>query len=233
MKTIIIAIAFLLPAWQGFSQVGYSKNIPVEELKVLKQLETTLKKLPFTLPREIDDSMRLTGKDSVVYSKIFLQFFDTVQIGLFKARQTNYLKLEEEANWLRGMTITSVIGIHNVVRCLPDSIFFVMPASDYNSLDNDDDIVRYASGELLVAGYRAGDFYYPMYSILFSKHRQKIIYINLLINFEGYPDKKLEYFTTHLEPIITPCIRKFSEGYGSVNNHPTGPVSQDTTRVIF
>ena len=226
---IILAIAF---SSNSQAQLSYSEKIPVSELKHLKVLEKTLKKLPFTLPKRITDTAKLSGNDSIAYSKIFIQFFDTAQIQLLRTRQTNYLKLEEEPKWLQGMTISAVIGIHNVISCIPDSIFFVMPATEYNILDKDDDRVRYASNELLVAGYKGGGFYYPLISILFSKPKQKIIYINFLINFEGYPRKKEDYFNTNLEPLLSPCMRTFSEDFGSINYIPTDRPVPDTLTVV-
>ena len=232
MKKTLIFVAFLFASIYSDAQINYSAQIGKSELMLFKNIEKTLKKLPFTLPKRITDTAKLSGNDSIAYSKIFIQFFDTAQIQLLRTRQTNYLKLEEEPKWLQGMTISAVIGIHNVISCIPDSIFFVMPATEYSILDKDDDRVRYASNELLVAGYKGGGFYYPLISILFSKPKQKIIYINFLINFEGYPRKKEDYFNTNLEPLLSPCMRTFSEDFGSINNIPTDRPVPDTLTVV-
>jgi hypothetical protein len=233
MQKILIFGLFILASLYSHSQIFYSSQIRENQLKLFKELEGTLKKIPFTLPKVIEDTARLSADDSITYSKIFTQFFDTAQIKLLRTPQTYYMKFEEEENWLKVMTVNGIIGIHNTLSCVPDSIIFVMPASEYNLLDKNDERVRYASNELLVAGYKAGGFYYPMFSILFSKLQQKIVYINLVINFERYPPEKEDYFNTYLEPILAPCVRRFSENYGNRNNIPADKINQDTTRVTF
>lgn len=216
MKRKFILTILCILSLSGIAQINYSPIIPSQQLSVLKQLEKKLRNTAFTLPKSISDTAKLNYADSLKYAEIFNTFFDTTQIKFLKENQTSYMKKEEEG-WQKGMTINCIVSIHNLINCVPDSLFFVMPVNEYNLIEKDDGRTQYAQANLLVAGYKGGGFYYPFTSILFSLSNQKITYMSFLIQFEQDSDIKNRNFEEKLQKAIAPCIRILSEDYG--DNH--------------
>ena len=97
-------------------------------------------------------------------------------------------------------------------------------------MDKEDDRVRNNVEGLLVAGYKGDGYHYPAISILFDQPKNKIVYMNLLINFEESHGQKKKAFENYLSPIVSKCLRTFSNDYGKHLNPPM-QTNPDTMRV--
>jgi hypothetical protein len=215
MNNILIIITSLFFSNALKAQVNYSDKISYTELRLFKKLEYSLKNTPFTLPKKLTDTFKLSKIDSTTYGNIFHDFFDTTQIKSNLVKGVDSSNNEaEQTNWLKMTTINAVFGIHKMLHCIPDSLFFVMQAGEYDSLTKEWDIPANDSfNHLLVAGYKSGRFYYPILCFLLSPGRKYFVYINFLINFESYPDEKKDHFNTYLEPLLSPCFGRLKGNY--------------------
>ena len=203
MKKIILFSIFSWLLGSAEAQINYSVKLPKEQLSLLRSLERVLRETP--LPKSLINTDSAITYIPTEYAEILRDFFDTSQIRLLRNPQTYYMELAEEERWLKMMTLNSIRVMHRFLHCAPDSILFVMPASEYSLLEKDDDRVKFAAPDLLVAGLRATDYYYPVTSILFSKSGDKIIYMNFLINFDGYEKKKKATYEEKIVPLIAQC----------------------------
>lgn len=235
MKKIITLFIILHLAFQGDAQIQYSGNIPKKDLAILKNLEKTLKQTNFTKSKIIDDSLALK-KDSVKYGRIMREFFDTLQIASFL--NTNFRQSGGNTNAVKGMTTVCLAGMQNMLHCLPGSLFFVMPATEYCAMTGEGEKGMIIPKDLLFAGYRTGGYLFPAYSFQFNKENTKLLYLNPIIYYDTYSKEKEVYFKTKLRAIIAPCARTYSENYGKNLNDPAPgfhqniPITTDTATVI-
>ena len=203
---LFIFLLLIIVSIDTNAQIQYSSQIPKEEKYVLEKFENELRRKPFTLPKVISSVTNYSKEDSLFYSNIIKQFIDTLSVrSLINEKDTAF---EKNVSMINRVTLGSISGIHNMVQCLPDNLFFVMPANEYASLSKEMEIDS-SQNNILVAGYTMGKYYYPMYSLQFSKNKVRFLYINLLLRFDKYSKDKEDYFNQKLAPLIAPCTRTF------------------------
>jgi hypothetical protein len=207
---LFIFIFLIIVGIDTNAQIQYSSQIPKEERYVLEKFENELRRKPFTLPKVISSVTNYSREDSLFYSNIIKQFIDTLSVrSLINENDTAF---EKNVSMINDVTLGSISGIHNMLQCLPDSLFFVMPANEYASLSKEEEVDS-SQKDILVAGYSMGKYQYPMFSIEFSKDKKHFMYINMLLRFDAYSKDKKDYFNQKLAPLIAPCTRSFGKEY--------------------
>jgi hypothetical protein len=208
MKKITIFLLFSLWYCDSFSQIHFSKTLTANEVSLFKTLQHQLLSIPFQVSLRNNNDTSYTKPVFKIYDRVYSSVIDTTKIT--EALQDIEGFNPSATNQLQRMTLSNLIGIHDMVHCLPDSLFFIMPANEYASPEIDTTIPLPAFYKnLFLGGITSGGFYYPTHKFLLSEKRDRIYLIDFAINFEtDHKSDKWQFYNKYIEPIITKCELK-------------------------
>lgn len=224
-KQFKVLLLLLFFSCNSYAQVQYSSRLTKVEIKLFESLRKQLVELPFPSALKIANDTSFSKKEFEIYNHIFRTVIDTTRVNETLLKMEGYKP--SFTDQVQRLTLGTVIGMHIMVKCTKDSLFFVMPASEYQTIHEDSSfILPPVYKNIFIAGITGGGYFYPAYQFMLSEKRDKIYFIDILVNFEeGNGSPKSKYSEKVLGPILTPCQRPY------INTEPVIPPKPFTISV--